>query len=128
MIKLVDKHGLPFISICVENNKDSITIENALIDTGSMSTIISADALYSLGIKAEPNDVLHAVSGVGGSEFVFEKTIEKLKIADTQVPNMKVQVGAMDYGFGIDAILGMDWVKLTKSVIDIKNMLLIFEK
>lgn len=127
MINLIDKHNLPFISICIESNDKSIIIDNALIDTGSMSTIISADSLYSLGIKAESNDKLHSVSGVGGSEFVFEKTIEKLKIADVLVSNMKVQVGAMDYGFEINAILGMDFLKLTKSIIDIHNMQLKFE-
>lgn len=40
------------------------------------------------------------------------------------VSNLKLDVGAMDYGFDIDAILGMDFLKKAKVVIDIDKMML----
>jgi len=40
--------------------------------TGSGSTVISTDLAETIGIVAEENDMIYRISGVGGSEFVYE--------------------------------------------------------
>nr|WP_279233113.1 retropepsin-like aspartic protease [Marinisporobacter balticus] len=107
----------------MHNNK-KVTLKNVLIDTGSASTIISSDVAIDLDLGPSPEDELFRIRGVGGSEYVYEKHIDKIQLETVIVSNLKLDVGAMDYGFDIDAILGMDFLKKAKVVIDIDKMML----
>ncbi len=74
-----------------------------------------------IGIKPEPEDILGSIRGVGGSEFVYMKQVDLLSIGDLIVENFKIDVGEMDYGFDIDAIIGMDFLQKTGAIIDLHN-------
>lgn len=39
----------------------------------------------SIGIVAEENDVVYHISGVEGSEFVYSKEIDSIKIGEKEV-------------------------------------------
>ena len=52
----------------------------------------------------------HRIRGVGGAEFVFTKRIDRLAIGELDSHNFESEVGAMDYGFPIDGIIGMDFL------------------
>lgn len=99
-IKLKD--GLSFVEIELVHNGRNITIDNALIDTGSVSTIIATDIALELNLGPSPQDELIRVRGVGGSEYVYEKNIEGIKLGSTKVLDLTVDVGAMNYGFVIN--------------------------
>lgn len=64
------------------------------------------------------NDTLHRIRGVGGTEFVYEKVIDSIQLGNVEVCNFKIQIGAMNYGFGINAILGMNFLKAGELLID----------
>lgn len=91
-----------------------------LVDAGSASCIFSVDHVESIGLVPMPEDVLHVISGVGGTEVVFQRNIDSLKIGAFCLPNFQIEVGGMDYGFEIDAILGMDFLLSSKAVINLK--------
>jgi len=91
-----------------------------------MFTIISTDTAFKIGLNPESDDVIHTVCGVGGIEFVYEKKINNIKIDNATVTDMKIQVGAMDYGFEINAIIGMDFLTQTRAVIDLGKITLTF--
>lgn len=59
-----------------------MSLHRVLVDTGSGGTIISTDLAESIGIIAEEDDVIYRVTGIGGSEFVFSKRIDLIKMAD----------------------------------------------
>lgn len=122
MISLKIKHGLPFANINVIYNGKNIEISNVLIDTGSMSSIIPSDTALTLNLKPNPNDVIHSICGVGGTEFVYEKQVDKIILGDTEVLEMKIHIGAMDYGFGINGIIGMDFLMASGAIIDLSNI------
>ena len=117
---------LPFTELNISHGEKSIIIYNVLVDSGSMSTIISTDTAFKLGLNPEEDDVIHTVCGVGGTEFVYEKSIDVVKIENATINNMKIQVGAMDYGFEINAIIGMDFLTKTCAVIDLGRVTLTF--
>lgn len=48
----------------------------AIIDTGAAQTLISADAVFDLGIFVTPDDELKKMSGIGGDDFAFRKKID----------------------------------------------------
>lgn len=119
-IKLKD--DLPFVEIELIHNGRKITIDNALIDTGSASTIIATDIALELNLGPSPEDELIRVRGVGGSEYVYEKNIDEIKLGSTKVSDLTIDVGAMNYGFAIDAIIGMNFLTSARLTIDMDRM------
>jgi predicted aspartyl protease len=90
-----------------------------LVDTGSASTILSIDLLSRIGIAPEPNDTIHQIRGVGGTEAVFRRRLDSVELGDASVAGFAVEVGAMDYGFNIQGIVGTDLLLRTGAVIDL---------
>lgn len=124
MINLILRNRLPFTQITITHNGNVICISNVLIDTGSMSTIISTETASMLGLKPELDDKLHTICGVGGAEYVYQKLVESIELDKSIISSIKIQVGAMDYGFEINAIIGMDYLRASGAVIDTDNMTL----
>jgi hypothetical protein len=117
-VKLRMENGLPFLSASVEYEGRLLELKNVLVDTGSAGTMFSIDELLKLGLSYEPDDKVQRIRGVGGSEFVFTKRLDVLAVGSLQTRNFSVQVGAMDYGFSIDGIVGVDFLVAVGAVID----------
>ena len=99
-------------------------LEHVLIDTGSAATVFRVDRLLEVGIEYALTDELWRVRGVGGSEFVFTKKIDQLLAGDLFATDLVIEVGAMDYGFELDGILGLDFLMANQAVIDLETMTL----
>lgn len=123
-IHLVD--NLPFISISITYNDKSIEIPKMLIDTGSGTTVLSADIVSEIGITPAPNDIIYSIRGVGGRETVFSRKIDNIRIGDNICDNFEVEIGGMDYGFEINGILGMDLLTHLGIIIDLKELKISF--
>lgn len=121
-MKIQLRNGLPYVSIKIVHHNYSIELSNVLLDTGSAGSIFSADKLQTIGIQYEPNDIVHRIRGVGGSEFVFTKQIERLALGNIYIDNFRIEIGAMDYGFEIDGIIGMDFLTRIEAVIDLMHL------
>jgi predicted aspartyl protease len=120
MLQLRD--NLLFTSIvCAYQNK-MLTVNHVLIDTGSASTILAMDAVEEIGVMPEPDDTLHIIRGVGGSELVFVKQLDYLQLNHQKLFNFKVEIGEMDYGFNINGILGMDFLLESKAILDLNKL------
>ena len=78
--------------------------------------------MLSLGLKTEPDDQLREVHGVGGAEYVFAKLVDQLAVGELRASNFEIQVGAMQYGFDIDGIIGLDFLLRTGAVIDLRRL------
>lgn len=50
------------------------------------------------------------------------KHVEMIILDESSLNNIKIDIGAMDYGFEIDAIVGMDILKRSKALIDFHEM------
>ena len=80
------------------------------------------DKVEEIGVVIEEDDTIETIEGVGGIEFVYKKNMDKLVIGDIKVENFKVEIGVMDYGFDINGIIGMDFLKEINAVIDLDKM------
>ncbi|MBI3241107.1 MAG: aspartyl protease family protein [Chloroflexi bacterium] len=85
-------------------------------------TVFSADKVLAIGLKLETDDVVHRIRGVGGAEFVFTKRISRLSLGKLEASEFEIEVGAMDYGFDMDGIIGMDFLTQVGAVIDLKRL------
>jgi hypothetical protein len=121
-MKIRVQDGLPFISAIVNHRDQAITLDQVLIDTGSMGTIFSVDKLAEIGIELEMQDSLEQIRGVGGVEFVFTKRIDRIAADNLAVSDFEIEVGAMNYGFEIEGIVGMDFLTRTQAVVDLANL------
>lgn len=119
-IRLVD--DLPYVGVVLTYRGQQIRLDNVLVDTGSASTIVSADRVSEAGLQLEPDDAVHRIRGVGGSEFVFGKRVDKLSVGNLEVNDFEVEVGAMAYGFSIEGIIGMDFLFQVGAIIDLAQM------
>jgi len=121
-IRLQD--GLPFIEVIVEHQGQRLVLPQVLLDTGSAGSLLSADELLKINVCLEPQDVLRRVRGVGGSEFVFVKTLDRLTAGRLSTTAFAVEVGALDYGFPLHGILGMDFLRQTHAMINLDALTL----
>lgn len=124
MIHLNLRDGLIYIDATLTHGNNCVTIKNALVDTGSSSTVISRDIAHSLGLKPEPTDIINSVQGIGGSESVIEKKIDAIEIDKVAAGNFNIQVGAMNYGIEIDAIIGLDLLTTCRVVMNLDDYML----
>jgi hypothetical protein len=99
-----------------------------LVDTGSATTIFASDYVRQFGIDSEPEDRIRKIVGVGGSEYVIEKRIDVLIIDDVLIKDSIIQIGDMDYGFGINGIIGGDLLIRTKMIIDYERRAILLKE
>ena len=127
-VPLVLRHSLPFLSIRLHHERQVLEISGVLVDTGSASTVVSADSVFEIGITPRPQDRLRTLRGIGGTETVFTRTIDRLGVGDLAIDGMEIEVGGMDYGFEIRGILGMDFLLRTGAILDLDRRELRFSE
>ena len=128
MINFELRKKLPFISIAAVHNGIEFKIDNVLVDTGSAATILASDYIREFGIDSEPEDKVRKIVGVGGNEYVIEKRIDALIIDSVSIEDSIIQVGDMDYGFGINGIIGGDLLIRTKMIIDYEKCAILLQR
>ena len=119
-VRLEDR--LPFATVTLGQGASAVTLDRVLLDTGSAATLFSVDEVTRLGIVPEPADQIRRVVGVGGSEFVITKRLERLVLGDFEIRDLPIQVGAMQYGFPIQGLLGIDFFVRAGMVIDFSRL------
>ena len=115
-------HGLVYVEAAVTFRGRSLRLVDTILDTGSASTIFSADRLLEIGVVPELPDAIRRIRGVGGTEFAFTKRVDLLAVGDIKVPDFEIEVGAMDYGFPADGILGLDCLLRAGALIDLRRL------
>jgi hypothetical protein len=114
--------GLPFTEVTLIHRGKPLTLDRVLIDTGSAGTIFDIDVLTKIDLLPEPEDSIHAITGVGGSEFVVEKKVEQIKLTSLELDDFPIEIGAMDYGLEIHGIIGFNFFIRTKAIIDLEQL------
>jgi len=125
-MQLQFKNDLLYISVIIAYQEVKTEISNVLIDTGSATSIFSADQVIKINLIPAPEDILYTIRGVGGNEVVFSRKVDYLLVGERKETNFQIEVGGMDYGFEIQGILGMDFLTQAGAVIDLDKMELYF--
>ncbi len=121
-MKIRVQSRLLMVSALLTNNGQQLNLDNIVLDSGSVTTIFATERLALIGISPQADDVPHEVRGIGGSEYVLDKTIQNLTVGDFSRDNFGIEIGAVDYGFDIDGILGLDFLMQARAVIDLDRL------
>ncbi len=113
---------LVFVEATVSANGLSVVLKNVMVDTGSGGTFFSTDQMESLGISQELSDRIVFLRGIGGRESVIQKNVDEVRVGDLVVSPMRIQMGAVDYGFPLDGVLGLDFLVATNAIIDFSSL------
>lgn len=100
----------------------TLRLDDVVIDTGSAASVFPADLVRPLGIEPLPTSTLRRLLGVGGAEFVFSHPIDSLSVGALKLEDCEIQVGAMEYGFALNGLLGMDFLLAVRALIDLDQM------
>jgi predicted aspartyl protease len=123
---LILRDNLPFTTITVTYQGTTMDIPQVLVDTGSATTLLAADIVATIGIVPLPQDVLHTLRGVGGTEVVFTRHLDALQVSGCRLTDFEIEVGGMDYGFAMHGILGMDFLTRAGAMINLREMTIAF--
>jgi hypothetical protein len=118
-LKLQD--DLPFVTVHLSYGSAQMEVPDVLVDTGSAGTVLAADVVTQVGIVPEPQDRLHVIRGVGGTEVVFSRRVARLAIQGHGCAQFEIEVGSLEYGFDINGILGMDFLMQSGAIIDLQR-------
>jgi hypothetical protein len=121
-VKIRVEGGLLYVSAELVYQTRKLTLSEVILDTGSATTLFSADEVSKLGLVPQPHYPFLRVRGVGGSEFVLSKRLDSLSLGDLTVSSFPIQIGAMDYGFPIQGLIGLDFLMQAGAVIDLANL------
>lgn len=127
-MRLDKRFGLLLVTLTVRQGAEKVELENIVVDTGSASTVLSVDAVASLGILPSPQDIIHHVFGIGGSEAVFARVVDEMQIGAVRVAGFEVEVAGMDYGLPINGLLGVDFLEATGAIVDIADSSIQFRR
>ncbi|WP_299515301.1 retropepsin-like aspartic protease [uncultured Rummeliibacillus sp.] len=126
MKKLIIEDGLLLTDLKVIFRGKSLSLNRVLVDTGSGGTIISTDLAQSIDLIPEVDDTIYRISVVGGSEFVFSKMVDTIKIGEAEATDFPLEIGAMNYDFDLDGIVGLDLLKEMKANINLEKLTIEF--
>ncbi len=119
-LRLVNE--LLFVAATITYRTDQIVLPDVLVDTGSAGTVFAADKLLQIGVQIAEDDPIHRIQGIGGSEFVFSKRMDMLRVGEFQVPDFTIEIGAMAYNLNLDGIIGLDYLRQVGAVLDLARL------
>ncbi len=122
MTSIAILYNLPFVSVTLRANGQTLHLQRVLLDSGSAGSLFKTDDLRSIGVTGEMTDRIRFMSGIGGREAVIEKQIDALEVGNLIAQPFKIQMGSLAYDFAMDGILGADFLLVTNAIIDFKNL------
>ena len=128
MVKLTFKHGLLYAEVELENKGKKVLISDVIVDTGAAHSIFLADYLNDLDIDIEENEELVVTYGYGGyANSSLRKRIEKISIGNIQLRDFKIDFGEIDPDERINGLLGLDFLKGAKVLIDLDELKIVMK-
>jgi hypothetical protein len=62
--------------------------------------------------------------GIGGHEMVFNRRIDRLQVGERALAQFAIEIAGMDYGFEINGILGMNFLREAGAVLNLRDLTL----
>ena len=125
-MQLISQHELAYVTATLTYRGTTVEIPDVLVDTGAASTVINADVAAEAGIYLEPSDQLRRLRGIGGHEHVFLRHVDRFAVGDQGIDGFDVEIGEMDYGFELGGIIGMDFLRTARAIIDLGKLTITF--
>lgn len=116
------RYGLPLVTVTIVNGGLAVVIPEVLLDTGSGGCLFRCQDMARIGLVIDGSTPTHRIRGIGGTERISLLRVDRISADPLEVSNLHVGVVAVDYGFGIRGILGMDFLLQARAVIDLATL------
>ncbi|OGO79748.1 MAG: aspartyl protease [Clostridiales bacterium GWC2_40_7] len=128
-MKLELRNGLLFTSLKVNYLGHKKVINNIVLDTGAIETLISPDTVMDIGIEAFNSDSVNSYYGIGGDlHSFFSKTVDSIEIDNIKIDGIKLDFGIIDPQGDINGLLGLDILLKLEAQIDLKELTVNYKK
>jgi hypothetical protein len=99
-----------------------------VVDTGAAITLLDRETLESAGIVLGEPIQRHRMIGTGGSEYADSYLLDRLRVGDEiQVLRFAPHVGPVHFGWDLGGLLGLDFLRLTGAIIDLRRWTIDFQ-
>ncbi|GBF35344.1 hypothetical protein DCCM_4467 [Desulfocucumis palustris] len=75
-------------------------------------------------MEYDDNDRIVTSVGVGGKQYAFVKTVDKVEFGPFRVNGCNIDFSVIDPAGRVNGLLGLDLLSRVGAVIDLKNLLL----
>lgn len=118
------KDGL-YADIVLKHGDKEILVNDVIIDTGACQSIILTDFLSVNNIGFSVDDELVVLSGIGGAEdSAIRKKVDEIAMGDITLNDVFVDFGVIDPKDRINGLIGLDFLKGAKTIIDVGDLLI----
>ena len=121
-MKLRLEHGLLYTTVVVIHHGRRAEFSDIIVDTGSVGSVFDADRLIDAGISNEGTDLIGEIVGIGGTEAVLYKRVDRVIVSEFEIEQFAIAVGNVNYGFPIGGILGLNFLTRVGAVIDLATL------
>lgn len=118
MVHLVDELICTDVEVCFEDRVK--LLENVVIDTGAVQSILNNRFVLDIGINPKFVDEFRMTYGIGGKMAYFCRKIDKIKIGDFELTDFKIDFGDIDPKEEIQGLIGLDLLKSMRALIDVE--------
>ncbi|RCX17511.1 aspartyl protease [Anaerobacterium chartisolvens] len=127
-MKLELRGGLLFTSLKLNYLGQEKVINNIVLDTGAVETLISPDTVLDIGIEAINSDSVNSYYGIGGDlHSFFSKAVDYVEIGNIKLDGIKLDFGVIDPHGDINGLLGLDILLKLDAQIDLKELTVSFK-
>lgn len=90
----------------------SLKIDNLVIDTGAVHSLLSSDIVSEIGITFENGDKLVRSFGIGGDEYSFRKRIDQVQLGNFVMKDISIDFGVFHEDIShINGLIDLDILK-----------------
>jgi len=122
-IQMID--GLPVLTITIEYQGKTMTMNDVLLDTGCAISVFDTDIVEEVGLtinrKLGRAIRMHGIGGKG--ELCYQQNEDKIVINQISMTNFTLQLGMTKTPYGFNAILGADFCEKAGLILDFKKFL-----
>ena len=119
--------GLAQLSLTCEHSGVSVTLP-VIVDTGAAISLLDRGKLESAGVVLGEPVQEHRMIGTGGPEYSTSYLLDLVHIGDEiQVFGFAPHVGPAHFGRDLGGLLGLDFLRLTGAIIDLRRWTIDFE-
>lgn len=119
-MKIYKYDGLICTDISIKFNGKIKVLNNIVVDTGAVQSIINSLVVEDLDIVPRFLDELSTTIGIGGEMSFFSKLIDEVKIGNKAFKNIEMDFGEIDSKGEIKGLIGLDILENLRAIIDVE--------
>ena len=121
-MRLEIRDGLLVMQVRLAYHGRVLTVDNMIVDTGAVHTLIDSAAVEDLSLSTDEDDIIVTMAGIGGNDYAVRKTIDGLIFGSYTMVHPSLDFGNLGAHPGINGLLGLDILLHGRFVLDLSAL------